>query len=1487
MCSVVTRDQTRGRSVLRALVITPNSGFERRVAEALERAFSVKYGVARSSGELRIALAGGPWDLIVCECVPARLDPGETVAILRQGGAGAPLVVVAEDDSEEKAAAAFEAGAEDVLGPGELDRLARIAQRVLRNAATGRNRADDQFGALLESSPDATLLVDASGRIAQVNRHVEEIFGYAPADLLGQPVELLVPDAQRARHAEHRRRYSAQPSVRPMGVDMELRGRRMDGTEVPIEISISPLPSGDGTVCAVRDVTERKRADRLLRQLTEGTAAASGAEFMQTLVRSLAEALEARYAFVGELGGPHRDRVRVVSFWNVLEHVEPFEYPLEGTPCSVAIEEAECFYPQGVQDRFPLDDALVRLGVNCYLGVRLHSGKGEPLGLLTVMDPRPIRHEETARSVVRIFAARAGVELERLQTIRELERSKERFTSAFRSNPLGAVITRVEDGRILNANDALCDLFGYTQDEMAGRTTLEMGFWVDSSARERAMVMLHDSGALRGFEHEIRRKSGEIRVVQDWLEPIELEGEPCLLGSMLDVTERRRSKSTIARLGRVLDESLNEIYMFDVETLKFVQVNEGARRNLGYTMDELRELTPLDLKPELDAESFGRLIAPLKTGVQRAVSFVTSHRRKDGSLYPVEVRLQLSASERPAVFVAVIQDVTERNRAEQALRENEAQLRLITENVPAMIAYIDRDCRVRFANRRYAEFYAGPGKDVSGWHVRHVLGEEGWSALGERFQRVLAGESDSWERLAKRWDGERRHLALTFVNHRLPDGAIAGVYTLALDITERKKTEESLRESEARFRDLTELSSDWYWEQDENFRFVDMGDAPTGSSPLRAGGFVGKTRWEVHAERLTPEQWAAHRRQQEAHETFRDLEYQRPSLDGRTRWVSVSGRPVFDANGRFRGYRGIGRDITERKRAEEALRLRDRALESSVNAIMITDATHPDSPIIYVNPAFERNTGYSVAEALGRNPRFLLGADTQQAAIETLRAALREQREASALLRNYRKDGTLFWNELRIAPVRDDAGRTTHFVGVQNDVTERVGYQAELERQANFDSLTGLANRNLLNDRLRRTIVRAERAGRLGAVLFLDLDRFKVINDSQGHVMGDRLLMEIGARLAQSVRGDDTVARTGGDEFVILLTDVARERDIAIVAQKLLGAVSSPVRIDGREFLISTSIGVSVFPKDGSDPETLLKHADVALYRAKESGRGSFAFFAAEMNERAVRYFNLENDLRGALEREEFLLYYQPIISIADGTVTGAEALLRWRRESGEIVSPADFIPVAEESGLIVPIGAWVVKTAAAQMRAWNGQNGPQLEISVNLSARQFRDPGLVDTVREVLDLTGLEPRRLKLEITESAVMHNAEEAIAALRALKGLGVRLSVDDFGTGYSSLSYLKRLPIDDLKIDRSFVSDLPRDPDDVAITRAVISLAHSLELEVVAEGVETAGQRDFLRAEHCDRAQGYLFSKPVDAASFAGLLAERGASPPAKRRRPAKR
>jgi diguanylate cyclase (GGDEF)-like protein/PAS domain S-box-containing protein len=535
---------------------------------------------------------------------------------------------------------------------------------------------------------------------------------------------------------------------------------------------------------------------------------------------------------------------------------------------------------------------------------------------------------------------------------------------------------------------------------------------------------------------------------------------------------------------------------------------------------------------------------------------------------------------------------------------------------------------------------------------------------------------------------------------------------------------------------------------------------------------------------------------------------------------------------------------------------------------------------VYVNPAFERVTGYAAAEVLGKSPRFLHGEDREQPGIEALRIAAREQREMTALLRNYRKDGTMFWNEVRVAPVRDESGRVTHFIGVANDVTERIRYQEEIERNANYDTLTGLPNRNLLNDRIARGIVQATRSDLSLAVAFVDLDHLKRINDSLGHETGDLVIAAIGRRMAETLRTGDTVARVSGDEFVIVLGSLQRAEDAAYVATKVLNCIGTPLKLEGHEFVVTASIGIALYPRDGTDAPTLLRNADAALYRAKEQGRDCFRFFAPEMNRRAVEFLALEQDLRRALDEREFRLQYQPIVDIASGAIVGAEALLRWRRADGAVMGPAQFIPVAEQSGLIVPIGRWVLEAAARQAGDWNRSRGAPRHVSINLSARQFRDPGLVEAVREAIERAGLDAALIRLEITESTVMQNAEEAERLLRALKALGVKLSVDDFGTGYSSLGYLKRFPIDTLKIDRSFVRDLAANRDDRAICNAVIALGLGLGLEVIAEGVETREQADILAGHGCRLAQGYLFGRPVDPGEF-------GAAAPPQRARNSRR
>jgi diguanylate cyclase (GGDEF)-like protein/PAS domain S-box-containing protein len=560
------------------------------------------------------------------------------------------------------------------------------------------------------------------------------------------------------------------------------------------------------------------------------------------------------------------------------------------------------------------------------------------------------------------------------------------------------------------------------------------------------------------------------------------------------------------------------------------------------------------------------------------------------------------------------------------------------------------------------------------------------------------------------------------------------------------------------------------------------------------------------------------------------------------------------------------KECRERSLAEATLRLRNRALEASVNAILITNCTQPDNPIEYVNPAFERITGYSAAEVMGRNSRFLQRDDGDQPGLENINAALREQCEGHAVIRNYRKDGSLFWNEFHIAPVRDSSGRTTHFIGVLNDITETKRYQEQLEHQAKYDLLTNLPNRSLLYDRLAQAIIYAQRYRRLVGVAFVDLDRFKLINDSLGHNMGDRLLKTVAERLKSSVRNVDTVARLGGDEFMVVLYDQANEQAIVKVMQRILASVRQPFFIEGREFIITCSMGLSIYPQDGQDAETLLKNADAAMYRAKDQGRNNFQSYTPEIQEWVNERVALENNLRRALERQEFVLYYQPQIDLRSERIVGAEALIRWQHPEWGMVSPARFIPVAEETGMIIPIGEWVIRTACTQNKVWQASGLPPIVVSVNVSMRQFRQKDLAKSVAQLLQKTGLEAQYLELELTESLVMQNPQEAIATLQELKELGIKLAIDDFGTGYSSLAYLKRFPVDCLKIDQSFVNEITTAHDSTVIAQAIISLGHSLNIQVIAEGVESQQQLEFLCTHHCHEAQGYYFSKPVPPGEF---------------------
>jgi len=687
-------------------------------------------------------------------------------------------------------------------------------------------------------------------------------------------------------------------------------------------------------------------------------------------------------------------------------------------------------------------------------------------------------------------------------------------------------------------------------------------------------------------------------------------------------------------------------------------------------------------------------------------------------------------------------------RAAEGLREQLSFIQQLIEAVPQPIFFKDAaERRYLGVNKAWEQFFGIPREKFIGKTVFELYPDNpGLARMHHAKDEELFGRpgSQSYEAAIVAADGRVHHTIYNKATFNQPDGAVAGLIGTITDVTGLKEAEAALREGETRFRDLTELSSDWYWEQDADLRFTQI-SSRAREFALGSEEDIGKTRWEIARLHMTDEQWQPHKAALAAHRSFQDFVYQRYDVYGNLRIISVSGRPIFDATGRFQGYRGTGRDITEKMRAEEQIR-----------------------------------------------------------------------------------------------------------------------------HMAHYDALTELPNRILLHDRIGQAIAQAQRNQEVLAILFIDLDRFKTVNDSLGHAVGDRLLKTVAGRLESCTRGSDTIARIGGDEFVVLLGNLKEPEDARHVSQKVLDALSEPLTIDGHELKITPSVGICAYPHDGEDVETLMRNADTAMYYAKQMGRNNYQFFTQAMNDAAQQRLVIENDLRHAIERDEFILHYQPQLDLKTGAIIGFEALVRWLHPQRGTVSPSLFIAAAEESGLIGPLGEWVLRQACSEGHAWRNAGHPELQVSVNCSAHQFQRDGFVETVNLVLRETGLPASCLELEITESVIVQRSEEVIARFAALDAMGVRISIDDFGTGYSSLSYLKRFAIHQLKIDQSFVRDISSDPDDAAIVSAIIAISHSLGLKVVAEGVETAEQLAFLRSLGCDGAQGYYFSRPVPADEFARLL-----------------
>ncbi|GAB1615024.1 EAL domain-containing protein [Pseudomonas sp. NGC7] len=855
-------------------------------------------------------------------------------------------------------------------------------------------------------------------------------------------------------------------------------------------------------------------------------------------------------------------------------------------------------------------------------------------------------------------------------------------------------------------------------------------------------------------------------------------------------------------------------------------------------------------------------------------------------------RLPLQRRDYQAVILS-ISDITSRKQVELSLLERESFWSDVVRTVPDQLYVQDVPSqRMIFSNR----------------HLGQTLGYDRTelAQMGDRFWELLLHPEDATHfqalRQHQRATGHSQplHCQLRFRHHdsgwrcydireqvltRDHDGQVIRIIGVGKDVTVQIEASQSLRDSEQRYRMLAESISDVIFSTDSQLQLNYVSPSVKAVLGYQAE-WIFDNGWQsiiANPAQLTGI-YSLMERVSNAMgdgEQLAQLRGQLPTqlflfdclrADGRKIPIELRLVLVWDDQERFEGVLGVGRDISQQRRAEKDLRMAATVFEHSTSAILITD---PAGYIVQANEAFSRVSGYAVSDVLDQLPGMLTVEQQQEGHLRYVVKQLHQRGSWEGEVWLKRRDGDHYPAWVGITAVLDDEGDLASYVCFFTDISERKASEQRIHRLAYYDALTHLPNRTLFQDRLHTALQQAERQKAWVVLMFLDLDRFKPINDSLGHAAGDRMLKDMALRLLACVDDDDTVARMGGDEFTLLLQPRAT-REMALnraihVAENILASLVRPFVLENREFFVTASIGIALSPQDGSELSQLMKNADTAMYHAKERGKNNFQFYQAEMNASALERLELESDLRHAMEQNEFILYYQPQFSGDGKRLTGAEALLRWRHPTRGLVPPGDFIPVIEELGLVVDVGDWVLREASRQLKAWHKAKVRVPKVSVNISARQFSDGQLGTRIATILEDIGLPPACLELELTESILMREVNEALQILASLKNLGLSIAVDDFGTGYSSLNYLKQFPIDVLKIDRTFVDGLPEGEQDAQIARAIIAMAHSLNLAVIAEGVETHEQLEFLREHGCDEVQGYLFGRPMPAHQFEAQFA----------------
>ena len=795
------------------------------------------------------------------------------------------------------------------------------------------------------------------------------------------------------------------------------------------------------------------------------------------------------------------------------------------------------------------------------------------------------------------------------------------------------------------------------------------------------------------------------------------------------------------------------------------------------------------------------------------------------------------------------------------------------------IVITDRHGTIVWVNHAFTRMTDYSKEEALGKNPRLLKsGEQPEGYYAKLWSTISSGKVWQGEIVNRRRDGTTYTEEMTITPVAQDLGGMTDTCFIAIkqDITERKRAEEELYRSRQMLQSTLDTIPQRVFWKDRNSTYLGCNRAfATDAGLNNPAEIIGKSDFELVWSGTAETYRADDKLVMEKGSAKLNFDEAQSRPDGRLVWLRTNKLPLHDREGKVTGVIGTYEDITERKQAEQALRTSEKRyrllFERNMAGVFRTTL---GGRLLECNHAAARMLGYdSPEEVLARPVTSLHHAASDREAF--LRKLKSEKSLTNHEMKLRRKNGDSTWVIGNISLVDDNSGVGEIIEGTLVDITERKVAEERVQFLAYYDALTGLPNRTLLQDRLTKALASARRQECKVALLFLDLDGFKTINDSFGHSVGDLLLEVVAERLRRFAREQDTVARVGGDEFLIVLTAVKDVCDAAVAAERIMNAVTTACVIQGRSLSINCSIGISIFPEHGADGETLIKNADTAMYCAKDGGRNNFQFFTADMNAQAVERLTLQNSLRLALGREELFLVYQPQMDIATGRITGLEALLRWQHPTLGLVPPDKFIRIAENSGLIMPIGEWVLRTACRQVRKWQEEGLPAVPVAVNVSAVQFRQEGFCELIKRVLHETGLAPQFLELELTESLLLSNADVTLSVLQELKAMGLTLAIDDFGTGYSSLSYLKQFPVSKLKIDRSFIRDVAESPDDSAITTAIISMGKSLDLTVIAEGVENEAQMSFLQARQCDEIQGYYFSKPLTVDKVADKL--RGAYP----------